>query len=83
MYFLKEDGIMDDCRVSILYQIGLNTILKAASRPLKITYLAVSALAEKQASKDFECDARFLNKHDGENKLIFHRISCFAMLLGP
>ena len=41
MYFSKEDGIIDDCRVSILYQIGLNTILKAASRPLKITYLVM------------------------------------------
>ena len=25
---------------------------------------------KKQPSKDFECGARFLNKHDGENKLI-------------
>ena len=54
-----------------LYQIGLNThlalVAEAAAAAFEDYLLSAS---EKQASKDFECEARFLNKHDGKNKLI-------------
>ena len=50
----------------IEYPFGLGR--RSSSSPAFEDYLL--SASEKQASKDFECEARFLNKHDGKNKLI-------------
>ena len=53
-----------------LYQIGLNTHLALVAEAAAAFEDYLLSASEKQASKDFECEARFLNKHDGKNKLI-------------